>query len=291
MPPTGQSIETVKAEAQAVGSGSSKLRLSRTSDLKAPKATILLYGPPRWGKTHSIQTLDKPLILATELGDTQGLMTLQHLNLPFIAIENTDHLTSVTQDLIRNNCVVEGEKFNSVVLDSLSNLGYQWLEDGVKAQGWKDLNLTGGAGKDPRRAYMYLAEKGRRQTMDLLDIPAHLVMICRETLNEEGEGKDKVTFAAPELPGQKLGRELPGWPDAVLRGDFVQGKRVLRTRTYARAVAGIRTPGNIEVPEFVLPNLGALCRLMIGDRSALEELVIKKPEPARPANAAVPPRK
>jgi hypothetical protein len=278
LPPTGQSIASVR-EKLARGPRLSGLKLTRTNELKAPRATILLYAPPRWGKTHSIQTLTNPLILATELGDTNGLLTLSHLDLPFIAIEDSMHFKQVVTELILKDCTVEGHRYETIVIDSLSNLGYIWLEDGMRAMGWDDLWLTMEAKKDPRRAYSYLAEKGRTDFKLALSLDANLVAICRETIEEEGDEKNKIRYSAPELPGQKLGRELPGWPDAVVRGDIINGKRLLRTRTHLRAVAGIRAPGDVNIPEYINPNLQALIDLMLGDKTALAHLEVKRDVP------------
>jgi hypothetical protein len=279
--PTGPSPRTPIAEVQRAAARmpvrKASLVLTRTSELKAPKATILAYAPARWGKTYSIRTCLKPLVLATEMGDTLGLLSLSDLDIPFIKIENSDHMLEVARQLTMDNCVIEGERYETVVPDSLTHLGEQWLEAGAKAMGWDDVWLTKAAGKDPRNAYPYVAEKGRKTMKALFAIPAHLYCIAREQVVEIQEGKDKIQYVAPELPGQKLPRELPGWPDATLHGVLLNGKRLFRTRSHNRAVAGIRVPGGVEVPEYIVPNVGAICRLMVGDLNALKELEVPKP--------------
>jgi hypothetical protein len=266
------STPEVKAQAQEVARQTpSVLKLQRTSQLKAPKATILVYAPPRWGKTHMIQTARDPLILATELGDTLGLLTLSHLDLPYIELTGTKQALDVIRALKRTACTVEGHRFETIIIDSLSNMGYHWQESAKVDLGWSDLFITKGKGKDPRNAYSNIAERGRQFVNEALELDAHLVIIARLTVMTEGEGDDERKFFAPELPGQKLPREIPGWPDAVLRGDIVNRKRILHTRNTLEGVAGIRT-GGIDVPEYIKPNLDAICRLMTGDASALNEL-------------------
>lgn len=250
--------------------------LRSTSTLRGTHATVLLYAPARWGKTHLIRTAKNPLILSTELGETRGLQTLANQNIPFIGLDDEKTALLVARELSKHKDKVEyaGQTFDTVILDSLSQVGELWMEGFIALKGW-DMVWDYEPGKDPRQAYSYAAERGRQLFKALMDIPCHMVAFCREQLLEEGEGTKKITFAAPELPGQKLGRELPGWPDGTLRGDWINGKRLIRTRTSAKAVAGIRV--DFPVPEFIIPDLEAICRLVTGDQSALE-ILTPKPE-------------
>jgi hypothetical protein len=257
--------------------------LRSTKGNSARFATILFYAQARWGKTYSIRTLPgapgRVLVLATELGDTQGLQTLSDLDIPFLEIDTDETLDAVIAELSRDptKCTYEGQEFESIALDSLTACAELWVEHGLRIKHWTALwDELGEGTKDPRMVYAFLAERGRQVVKAMMRIPAHLLMICREGVQEEGEGRSKTIFCAPELPGQKLPRELPGWPDATLHGVTVNGKRLLRTRTYAKAVAGIRLPGDLSLPELVKPDFGAICRLMLDDRAALKDLVEEK---------------
>lgn len=256
--------------------------LRRTGTLQSLRATILLYAPARWGKTHVIRTAKgNVLILACELGDTKGLQTLKDADVPYIVIEDEQTMTFVLAELGRHpdGVYYEGMKFDWIVLDSLSNLGYLWKEAGAEANHIDNMAQASAEGKDMRNVFYYISERGRQHFKRLLDLDAHICAIARETIQEEGEGKSKITYAAPELPGQKLPRELPGWPDATLHGVRVNGQRRFRTQTIAKAVAGIRLPGDINCPELILPDLEAVKDLMLGDKEALVRLTPKANEP------------
>jgi hypothetical protein len=256
------------------------------------RAKVLLYAPARWGKTTLIRTCPKPLVLATEIGDTKGLQSLKDDDIPFIEIEDIDTLHAVVAELGRKSGKVEyaGETFETIVLDSLSATGELWLDEAKAIHGW-DMVWDAGDGpkgvarKDPRQAYPYVAEKGRQTAKIIMGLDAHCLFLAREAVIEEGQGKEKIVFWAPELPGQKLPRELPGWPDATLRGVIQNGKRMICTTTIARTVAGFRVPLNFSVPTYIGTNMTEVFKLTMGDKSALQALVAQ-----RKAEAPVPVR-
>ena len=249
--------------------------LSRTSQLKASFGTVLSYGPAGAGKTRSIKTLLdhglSPLILATELGETSGLLSLQSSDIPFLTVESHNELIEVIRALKRKPGKVEydGTEFGSVVLDSITQWGEYPLERFMEMKGWKDLHDQV-PGKDPRAAYGYLAEKGRQLYKELFDLHAHLYIIAREGLFGGG---DEALFAAPELPGQKLPRELPGWPDATVRLRVIAGKHMMVTKGEGGSPARVRLPEDFpSLPTRCNPDIGALIRYMCGDRSAFDRL-------------------
>jgi hypothetical protein len=252
--------------------------LQRASELKAPFATILIYAPARFGKTYMTRTAKKPFVIATEIGDTSGLLTLSDMDIPFVKVTTWDDMVLVVQELKKHKrCQYQGTEVDTVIVDSLTGCGELWMEAGQKVMGWSGV-WDGAKGKDPRRIYSYVAEKGRQGMKLFFSIAADLVCICREGILEETTGFDqngneiKIQYAVPELPGQKLAKELPGWPDATLHGKKSGDKRFLVTQNVGKVVAGIRVPGDINVPKEILPNLDAIIRLMKGDKAALKEL-------------------
>jgi hypothetical protein len=199
------------------------------------------------------------------------------MHLPFIPVRSSDQLTVVLTELNRvpGQVQYKGEgPFETVGLDSLTGMGELWMERSLEIRGWDMAwDGTGQKGdKDPRNAYPYVAEKGRQQMKLLMNLEANLLCLCREGIQEEGQGKERVVFSAPELPGQKLPRELPGWPDATLYGVWQNKRRVLRTQTLAKTVAGFRVPRNFEVPFEIGIDMEAVFRLTRGDITALEKL-------------------
>lgn len=262
--------------------------LQDTNDLRATYATLLGYGPAGAGKTHSIIGLKqagfKPLVLRTELGETGGLLTLVGAGVPFIPITSHNQLVMVLKALKKkpdkityNDKEGNEREFGTVVLDSITQWGEMPLERYAQLKGWEDLHglARKGEGKDPRLAYGFLAEKGRQLYKELFELPGHLYIIAREGLFTEGTGESAVNFSAPELPGQKLPRELPGWPDAVFRLRRISGQFRMITKGEGLSPARIRLPMTFkQLPGRCLPNVAALVRYVTGDESAYEELII-----------------
>lgn len=259
--------------------------LQNTKGLTAKFATFLIYGGARVGKTSLALSAEDPLILATELGDTKGLQSLRDNSIPYIPIENADEFNIVVTELSRNReaATYEGQTFKTIITDSYTALGALWMAAGTEIMfGDADVMLWDKAkGKDPRNVYAYLAEKGRKETTNLFEVRAHIVMLCREGLVTEGEGKDQFNYAVPELPGLKLSRELPGWPDFTFRMRFVNRQRVFVTSTEDRAVAGPRLPSSLHLPQYIKPNIALCTRVMLGDLDALRALSLS-PEAASP---------
>jgi len=251
--------------------------LRYTDEQLAKFATVLIYAPARWGKTHLIRTAKNPLILATEIGEMRGLSTLQGEHIPFVGVDHEDEMTAVLAELSKHGDHVEymGYNPNWVILDSLSNMGYLWYEASLEAHN-TDMAWDPSETKDPRSMYPYVSERGRQHVKRILDLPCNICLIARERLMTHGEGKSAVQYYAPELPGQQLGREIPGWPDATLHGVVVNQKSRLHTRKAdnGRTVSGIRS-GVGEVPEYILPDLSALGDFMTGVPGALERLTPK----------------
>ena len=245
-------------------------KLQNTNTLRATYGTVLSYGPAGAGKTRSIGTLQKakmnPLILATEIGETGGLLSLVGLGVPFLKVTSHEELIQVIRDLRKKPGKVEyeGTEFGAVVLDSVTAWGEFPLERFMELKGWTDLHGVA-SGKDPRAAYGFLAEKGRQLYKGLFALSAHLYIIAREGLFGGG---DEALFAAPELPGQKLPREMPGWSDSVVRLRVIAGKFLMITRGEGGSPGRTRLPESMKpLPLRANPDIGALIKYMCGDES------------------------
>jgi hypothetical protein len=270
-------------------SSSALPKLQRTSQLKATFGTVLAYGPAGAGKTRSIKTLQEhglnPLILATELGETHGFLSIQTLDIPFIPVKTHDQTIAVIRELKKKpgKCIYEGQEFGTVVLDSITQWGEYPLDRFMELKKWTDLHGVNeaGGGKDPRQAYGFLAEKGRQLYKEMFELHAHLYVIAREGLFGGG---DEAVFAAPELPGQKLPREVPGWPDATVRLRVIAGKHTMVTKGEGGSPARVRLPdGFDDLPLRANPDIGALIKYLCGDRSMRARF-----EPPKPGATAAP---
>jgi hypothetical protein len=266
-------------------------KLSRTDQLKATFGTVLGYGPAGAGKTRSIRTLKRhnPLVLATELGETHGLLSLASDNIPFIPIGSHNELIDVIRALQTKPGKVEYDQveFGAVILDSITQWGEMPLDRYMELKGWEDLHGVnmGGAGKDPRAAYGFLAEKGRQLYKELFELHSHLYIIAREGMfgGQDGEAM----FSAPELPGQKLPREVPGWPDATIRLRVIMGQHRMITQGEGGSPARVRLPENFDpLPARCNPDIDALIRCMTGDVGARSLLIPAKNAPQEKAAPA-----
>lgn len=260
----------------------------KTSDVRTKFATILVYSMPRFGKTNLIRTLVehgfRVLILATDQGHSSGFQSISDLNVTYVKIENWEQALAVFTELAKKKhlgiCQYQGEEFDVVVNDSLSGFGDIWMAKGLEVLGWDEVGVAE-PGKDPRRIYAYIPEKGRQTCKALMNLPAHLILICRETMMEEGEGRSKITYPAPELPGAKLPRELPGWLDAVVFGKVVNGNRQFLTQIEGKVVAGIRTPPDRQYTRMIHADYSLLIKSMMGDETARHALLIGSLEPMK----------
>lgn len=270
---------------------SSLPKLFRTDMLQATYGTVLGYGPAGAGKTRSIKSLKdgglNPLVVACELGETHGLLSLQAEQIPYVVVTGHNEMIDVLAELRRKPGKIEYEQseFGCVVLDSVTQWGEFPLERYMQLKGWDDLS-TPSANKDPRGAYGFLSEKGRQLYKSLFTLHGHLYIIAREGLFGGQDGEP--LFAAPELPGQKLPRELPGWPDATVRLRVIAGKYRMITKGEGGSPARVRLPTSFpDLPQRCNQDIAALIKYMCGDRSAYDLLVPKDKEPAQALKPAV----
>ena len=258
-----------------------------TDELPRKYPAIFMYAVAGAGKTNALRTLRalNPLTIATEIGNTKGMSTLGDLHMPVIPIDTLEQLIAITAELAAR--AKPGQllyrthgPFGALALDSLTGIGVMLEDAAKKLKGWDMIwDNAPGARKDPRSAYPYIAEKGRQVVTKLMKLPVPLVLTCREQLVTEGEDQNAKTYPAPELPGQKLPRELPGWPEATVRMRVVNGQRVFVTETEGDVVARIRLKEGVRCPKYIKPDLGALIDLLQGDDTALKALTVDMTRP------------
>lgn len=257
-------------------------------EMERPYPCVFAYAAAGVGKTNSIRTLEemeslkglKPLVLATEDGQTKGTSTLGDLHYPVIPINSLEQLVSVTAELASKakpgQLFYQGHgPFGMAVADSVTGISYFLEQGAIKLKGWSMIwDSSAGSGKDPRQAYPYIAERGRQVVRKLMELPAPLLLLCREQNVTEGEGKTAITYAAPEIAGQKLPKELPGWPEATVRLRMFNGnERVMMTENEGNVIARVRLKPGLRLPKMCKPHMGALFDLLItGDPRHIERL-------------------
>jgi hypothetical protein len=259
--------------------------VKRTGEAKPKQATVLVYAIAKLGKTTIVAetTPDPKLILATEDGETQGLQSIQDLNVPYLEIRDWTTFELVHAELTRkpNICQYKGEVYDNIIVDSWSCAGHLWWDLALKQLGWNEVGL--GRGRAGLQPYSYVAEKGRQATKRLLTLAethhANIIIIAREGVYETGMGTENYkSVPCIELPGAKLLNELPGSFDAVVRMKRVNGKNVFVTTEHdGGAIAGVRLPKSLgELPIYIRPHIGDLCKAVLGDKDAKARLVDTK---------------
>lgn len=158
---------------------------------------VLVYGPSGAGKTRSIATLPRPVILSAE----SGLLSLREYNLPYITIETYAQMVDAYNWITKSN---EAKQFDTAALDSLSEIAEVVLAD-LKTKH-----------KDPRKAYGEVQDTMLAMIRDFRDLPNKHVYFSAK----EESVKDGLTGALtyrPAMPGTKLPEQIPYYFDEVLR--------------------------------------------------------------------------
>lgn len=171
---------------------------------------ILVYGGSGMGKTVLCATLPDVVMLSAESGalslsesNLRRIYGNQHITVPvpMILIKTVDDLTDALRFLTSSE---EARKFQSVALDSLSEIGETVLNNAKRQV------------KDPRQAYGELIEKMETVIRAYRDLPGkHVYMAAKmEPMKDEMSG---VVTYGPSMPGAKLGQKLPYFFDFVFR--------------------------------------------------------------------------
>lgn len=183
-------------------------------EITSTKKTInyikcILYGKSGVGKTVTGATAPKPIFLDCE----KGLLSISHLDIPVIQIEDFEDLDEA-YDFLDSK---KAKNFETVVIDSGSEVAELVLLDLKKEY------------KDTRQAYMDLGERTIKVLRAFRDLPKHVVIICKEKQIES----DGVEIHKPSFPGQALVEKVPYLVDEVfaLRIDEEDpDKRYLQTQ-------------------------------------------------------------
>ncbi len=171
----------------------------------------LVYGRSGLGKTLLCATLPRPIILSAE----SGLLSLRRENIVRVFGENAPGITYSTipvaqiktvDDLTEmyNYCVTYPDSYDSVALDSLSEIGEVVLNNAKRQV------------KDPRQAYGELIEKMENVIRLFRDLPGKNVYMAakEEPIKDELTGIMKY---GPSMPGKQLAIKLPYFFDEVFR--------------------------------------------------------------------------
>ena len=187
------------------------------SNLKLPRDLIqrngvkmLIYGGAGTGKTRSVLTTPRPVLLAVE----PGLLSLQGENVPVFDVHT--NITPTMGDVERLNKKLsniveffewlekssEARNFDTVYIDSISEISTLVLEMELQKA------------KDPRQAYGAMADKVLKWVRLLHAMPnKHIAMLCKQ----EMINSNNINYYQPSFEGQKLFKEVTHLFDEIFR--------------------------------------------------------------------------
>lgn len=146
----------------------------------------LLYGDAGVGKTFLSSTAPKPIILSAE----HGLLSLADFDIPVIEVKNLQAVVDAYNFLYKG-----GHDFETVILDSLSEIGELLLVDFKKVE------------REPRQAYGKMAEELFAITRKFRDLAMNVVFIAKQELTKD-EVTGRITYR-PSCPGQAFTSQMP----------------------------------------------------------------------------------
>lgn len=187
------------------------------SNLRLPKDLIqrngvkmVVYGGAGTGKTRSVLTAPRPVLLAVE----QGLLSLQNENVPVFDINHninpsmqikervTKKLANIVEFFEWLERSPEAKQFDTVYIDSLSEISSLVLEDELEKN------------KDPRKAYGEMWDRVLKWTKLLYTMQnKHVVLICKQDMITS----NGIQYHQPSLEGQRLFREVTHMFDEIFR--------------------------------------------------------------------------
>ena len=221
------------------------IKLQRASDLLGSHIKLLVYGWAGSGKTSLIPTLPSPVILNAE----SGLLSIKDADVPFVSINSLDDLSEAFLWLSNSE---EAKQFETVALDSISEIGQVVLADHLKNS------------KDPRQAYGATATDLSSLVRAFRDLPKNVYFSAQAEKSQDETGK---LLWSPAMPGNKISQQLPYFFDEVLALRIEKDadglvQRALLTDSDGSWLAKDRS-GKLNLWES--PDLGAIINKIKGD--------------------------
>lgn len=230
------------------------MQFKSANDISQQWIKFLVYGHSGVGKTVLAATLPDVVLISAEA----GTLSLKSSNLskiytngesysadvPIIEVRTIDELLEVGKWLAKSP---EAQKFQSVALDSISEIAEIYLRDNLKKV------------PDPRQAYGKMAQEVMGVIEAFKRLPKHIYFAAKSERVKDVE--TGMTLNGPAFPGQQLSNDVPYQFDYVFQLGVTQNPetkenyRFLQTQPDNRSKAKSRG-GNIEAMEY--PHLGMI---------------------------------
>jgi len=228
-----------------------KQKTKPQQDLSRKK--ILLHSFPKFGKTTWAASIPESIFLATEpgLGSVEAMRWEDERG--NYVIDSWEKLMAATKEVVTAKC------FKTIIIDTL-DMAVELCKDHVCTVAGEKYHTDGSLGFG-KGSSMIIAEM-RRYLIRLGSLDMGIVLLAH-TVQETVQGRTgEYQKAVPNLP-EKHRRPILGMMDLILygdlereqQGDFVVGKRVVRTKPHPHWEAGDRTG---VLPPFLPLDWGAL---------------------------------
>lgn len=218
------------------------IKLRSTLEVAGQATKIIVYGAAKVGKTTLATTMPKPaVILSTE----NGLLSIADADMPFIEITSIADMIEAYEYLVSQ----EGEKFKSIIIDSITDIGNIVLITEKKNN------------KDPRAAYGQLNDTFAEELRKFRAInDKHVLMIAEMEAVQDEAGR---RMYGPSMPGKTLTQQLPYLFDGIfaLRAEKnadEQLVRALMTETDGLWAAGMRKSQSVQLEPYEAPDMSAI---------------------------------
>lgn len=169
------------------------IQLKNTAQVAVNGLKVLVYGHAGAGKTTLAASMPAPIIISAE----GGLLSIKDAGLDYIEVNSMDSLREAFEYVSAS-----GDKYQSVVLDSISEIGEVVLIHE------KSVN------KDGRAAYGEMAVQMTSIIRAFRDMAGkHVLMTAKVEKAQDESGR---ILYSPSMPGAKVGQQLPYFFDEVL---------------------------------------------------------------------------
>ena len=195
-------------------------QIKSTKSLESNFLNMLIYGRAGVGKTVSLGTAPKPLILSAEA----GMLSLLSMDIPYVTIRSIADLRDVYTWLLTSP---EADQYQTVCIDSISEVCDIAFVECKKRVGSSIPTLY----SELRTTVLPLLSAFR-------NLPKHIVATARETTKQT---KNEV-IVGPAMVGNKLTDDLPYLYDVVLHYTIDESNnRVCYTNSSCGSIAKDRT--------------------------------------------------
>lgn len=230
------------------------MQFKSANDISQQWIKFLVYGHSGVGKTVLAATMPNVLLISAEAGTlslkTSNLFKIYgdsveyNPDVPIIEVRTIDELLNVGKWLATSD---EAKQFDSVALDSISEIAEIYLRDNLKRS------------PDPRQAYGKMAQEVMGVIEAFKRLPKHIYFAAK--VDRYKDGITGMQLNGPGFPGQQLSGDVPHQFDYVFKLDVGQNPetkenyRYLLTQPDNQNKAKSRG-GSIDVMEY--PHLGMI---------------------------------